>query len=174
MKMIFALGFLILCLSTNTVYGLSEGSSLPQFELKNQDGEVFKSRGREGKWTVLYFYPKANTPGCTKQACAFRDHLQKIRDLNAEVFGISVDTVEDQKKFHKKEKLNFDLLADHDGKVSKTFGVKSKILPIARRWTFIIDPKLQVRWIGKDVDPVLDALNVEKALKELQGNQNLK
>jgi peroxiredoxin Q/BCP len=168
MKKILVILFGSLFLFGNLVYGIVEGESIPSFELKNQKGELFKSSAREGKWTVFYFYPKASTPGCTKQACAFRDHLNKIRDLKAEVFGISVDTVADQEKFHKKEKLNFDLLADSEGQVSRSFGVKSQLLPIAKRWTFIVDPKLKVRWIGKDVDPALDALNVEKALKDLQ------
>lgn len=170
MKKIFSLlaQTIVLCLLSTSVYGLKEGDTVPTFELKNQNNEVFQSKTRDGKWTVFYFYPKASTPGCTKQACAFRDHLQKIRDLKADIFGISVDTVEDQKKFHSKEKLNFDLLADAQGKVSQEFGVKSPQSPVAQRWTFIIDPTLKVRWIGKDVDPALDALNVAKTLKELQ------
>ena len=123
---------------------------------------------RQGKWTVLYFYPKAGTPGCTKQACAFRDSLDKIKALGAEVYGISADSVADQSNFHKEHKLNFDLLADPDDKVVNLYGSKMPMLKMSKRWTFVIDPNLKIKDIMKDVDPMADSVRVAKQIAELQ------
>jgi thioredoxin-dependent peroxiredoxin len=143
------------------------GDHAPEFTLKTHENQNFELKSRIGQWTVLYFYPKANTPGCTKQACAFRDNIKKIRDLGAEVFGISTDSVKSQADFHKEHALNFTLLADSDAKVSAQYGAKTPVINISRRWTYIIDPELRVRAIEKDVDPVLDADRVAKKLSEL-------
>ena len=86
----------------------------PGITLKTDDGEDFELQSRKGKWTVLYFYPKAETPGCTKQACAFRDGIVQIRMQGAEIFGISADDVNALKKFKANHSLNFTLLADPD------------------------------------------------------------
>jgi len=141
----------------------------PLFELSNQDKQVFKLADRKGKgWTVLFFYPKAGTPGCTKQACAFRDAVKDIRKKNAEVYGISADSTEAQKKFHDEHKMTFDLLADPDGDVIRKYDVKMPVITIAKRITFIIDPDLVVRKVFPDVDPSLDAKMVGDALTALQ------
>lgn len=147
---------------------LKVGDQAPQFQVKDQAGGDFKLENRKGKWTVLFFYPKAGTPGCTKQACAFRDNIKKITEQNAEVFGISADTVEAQAKFHKEHRLNFTLLADSDSKVIKAYGSKMPVLSMSKRWTFIIDPELKIRLIEKDVDPVLDSLRTAEKLTALQ------
>lgn len=140
----------------------------PLFTVKTHTGADFDLASRKGKWTVLYFYPKAGTPGCTKQACAFRDSIQKIRDLGAEVYGISTDTAEDQNKFHKEHKLNFDLLADPDAKVTNLYGSKMPVVKVSKRWTFIIDPELKIRNILKDVDPAMDSDRVASEIAKLQ------
>ena len=146
------------------------GTPAPLFILKNQTGKEFALASRKGVgWTVLYFYPKAETPGCTKQACAFRDSIKKIRALKAEVYGVSTDTVEEQAAFHKHHQLQFDLLADPDGAVVSQYSGKIPLLGMAKRWTFILDPELTVRAIKKDVDPALDAQQVADELKVLQG-----
>lgn len=144
------------------------GTVAPAFSLKNQAGQEFKLASRKGQWTVLYFYPKSETPGCTKQACAFRDSIKVIRALGAEVFGVSVNSVSDQAKFHEHYSLTFDVLADEDGAVTKLYGAKMPALTMAKRWTFIIDPDLNVRAIDKSVDPVKDPDHVAAKLKELQ------
>ena len=145
------------------------GSPAPQFTLKNQNGADFSLASRkDAGWTVLYFYPKAETPGCTKQACAFRDSIKRIRALKAEVYGISTDTVEEQAAFHKHHKLQFDLLADPDGAVVAQYSGKIPLLGMAKRRTFILDPELNIRAIKKDVDPALDAQQVADELKALQ------
>jgi len=149
----------------------SAGSTAPLFTLKNQNGKDFSLASRKGAgWTVLYFYPKAETPGCTKQACAFRDSIKKIRALNAEVYGISTDTVEAQAAFHKHHQLQFDLLADPDGAVVSQYSGKIPLLGMAKRRTFILDPELNIRAVKKDVDPALDAQQVADELKALQGD----
>jgi peroxiredoxin Q/BCP len=145
------------------------GDKAPEFKLPNQDGVTFDLASRRGKgWTVLYFYPKAGTPGCTDQACAFRDSIKAIREKNAEVYGISADTVDEQREFHAKHKLSFDLLADPDDVVIKAYDAKYPVVSYAKRWTFILDPELVVRFIDHDVDPVLDAKNSAAKLAELQ------
>lgn len=140
----------------------------PLFTAKTQTGTDFDLKTRKGKWTVLYFYPKAGTPGCTKQACAFRDSIQKIRALGAEVYGISTDTVEDQAKFHKEHRLNFDLLADADAKITNLYGSKMPVVKVSKRWTFIIDPELKIRNVLKDVDPALDSERVASEIAKLK------
>jgi peroxiredoxin Q/BCP len=154
---------------TSQLHAADPGQKAPLFETKTHEGKPFKLADREGKgWTVLYFYPKAETPGCTKQACAFRDAIKKIEALNAEVYGISNDTVESQAAFHAHHKLRFTLLADPDSAVIKAFDAKMPIIGMAKRWTFIIDPQLVIRSVNKDVDPAADAIQVAEKLAELQ------
>ena len=133
------------------------GELAPTFIAKTHEGKDFDLQSRLGQWTVLYFYPKAHTPGCTKQACAFRDNLDKIKSQGADVIGISADTVEEQAKFHKEQNLNFTLLADPEDIVIKMYGAKMPIVKMSKRWTFIVDPELKIRALIKDVDPVLDS-----------------
>lgn len=142
------------------------GNPAPLFETKTQAGEPFTLADRKGQWTVLFFYPKADTPGCTKQVCTFRDNIQKIRDQGADVFGISADTVEDQNKFHQKHNLNFPLLADPGAEIIKNYGTKMPMMKMSKRWTFVIDPDLKIAAIEKDVDPVKDADRVAKIIAD--------
>ncbi len=149
---------------------LAVGQKAPAFQLKSQTGELVTLADRIGKgWTVLYFYPKAGTPGCTTQACAFRDAIQQVRNQNAEVYGISTDDVPALADFHQKHRLNFTLLSDPDAKVTEAYGVKMPVMKMAKRWTFIIDPDGMIRDINDDVDPALDAQIVAERLKKLKG-----
>jgi peroxiredoxin Q/BCP len=148
---------------------LQVGQNAPLFRLKAQDGSEFDLASRRGVgWTVLYFYPKAGTPGCTTQACAFRDAIRVIRERNAEVYGLSTDEVPNLAKFHSKHKLNFTLLSDPEAKTTDDYGVKVPVLKMAKRWTFLIDPNLVIRHINDQVDPALDAQTVAETLKRLQ------
>ncbi len=140
----------------------------PRFQLKTHQGLDFDLESRKGKWTVLYFFPKAETPGCTKQACSFRDNIKKIRNLGADVFGISTDNVKDQAAFHTHHNLNFILLADEKAEVTKRYGSKMPLINLSNRWTFIIDPELMIRNISKDVDPIADSARVSAEIEELQ------
>lgn len=141
----------------------------PTFALKTQDGKDWNLAERKGKgWTVLYFYPKADSPGCTTQACAFRDTIARIQKQNAVLVGISADKAETQKEFHAKHQLNFDLLSDNELKVIESYGIKAPVIGIAKRWTFIVDPNLNVRAIEPNVDPAFDAEWTAESLEELQ------
>lgn len=147
---------------------LKPGDSAPLFTAKTQSGETFDLASRKGQWTVLFFYPKAGTPGCTKEVCAFRDSINTIREQGAEVYGISVNTVEDQAAFHAEHHLAFSLLADPEGHIVEMYGAKMPLLTMAKRWTFIIDPDLKIRQIERDVDPALDAKRVAVEIARLK------
>ena len=124
---------------------IEPGQPAPDFTLPDQDGEDVSLSAFRGRPVVLYFYPKADTPGCTTQACGVRDHLPAYEDANAVVLGVSPDPVKAVKKFHDGQNLNFTLLADEDHSVCATYGVwgeKSmygKTYFGAQRATFIID-----------------------------------
>ena len=147
---------------------LKVGDPAPGFRLQTDEGANFDLQSRKGQWTVLYFYPKADTPGCTKQACAFRDNILEIRKLGAEIFGISADGVEVLKKFKKNHNLNFTLVADPGLNAIKAYGTKMPVMSMSKRWTFTVGPDLRIRSIEKDVDPVLDARRVAEKIKELK------
>lgn len=147
---------------------LKVGDAAPIFSAKTQDGKDFDLASRKGQWTILYFYPKAGTPGCTKEACTFRDNIDKIHARGAEVYGISADTVQEQAKFHKEHHLNFTLLADPDDKVVNMYGTKMPLLKMSKRWTFIVGPDMKIKWIKKDVDPVIDSEKMAAELEHLQ------
>lgn len=114
---------------------VQEGDSVPEFEVENQDGETVSSDEIEN--AIIYFYPKASTPGCTTEACSFRDNIQRLEEAGMAVYGVSTDTVEAQKKFHDSQDLNFDLLADKPGDVAEKFGVL-KSNNMAERTTFVV------------------------------------
>lgn len=149
---------------------LAVGAKAPDFTLTTQEGKTFSLSSRAGQgWTVLYFYPKAGTPGCTTQACAFRDAIQQVRDLSAEVYGISTDDVTALASFHREHRLNFTLLSDPDARVTEAYGVKMPVMNMAKRWTFIVDPQQVIRDINDDVDPALDARIVAERIRKLKG-----
>ena len=162
---LFSLSSLIPCARAD----LKAGDEAPFFTLPRHDGKIFSLEERRNVgWTVLYFYPKAETPGCTKQACAFRDAVAAIRQYNAEVFGISSDTAQAQAAFHKNHSLQFPLLADPQAQVISLYGARLPLVGLAKRWTFIIDPELRIRAIDKEVDPALDPERVIETLKSLR------
>jgi peroxiredoxin Q/BCP len=122
---------------------LAVGSAVPAVEQKDQDGKVVKLQEAAAKgYTLVYFYPKADTPGCTKQACSLRDSYEAMTDKGVKIFGVSADNEAGQKAFKEKYKLPFELLADADGKVIDAFGVP-KTLGFAKRQAFLFkDGKL--------------------------------
>lgn len=172
LKKIFLKCFLLFFLPftiSSYLFALNVGDKASHVILKNQTGTVFNLNDNKNKfWTVLYFYPKADTPGCTKQACAFRDAIKVIEKQNAKIYGVSTDSQKDLLAFKEKHKLNFDLLSDEDGKVCESFETKAPLLNISKRHTFIIDPQLIIRYIDRDVDPAKDAQTIADKLKELQ------
>lgn len=147
----------------------------PDFSLQDQNGKTHSLKDYRGKWVVLYFYPKDDTPGCTKEACNFRDERDVIADLgNAEVIGVSKDSVASHKKFADKYTLNFTLLSDESLDTIKAYnawGERSmygKIYLGIIRSTFIINPEGQIVKEYPKVNPKDHALQIIKDLEELQ------
>ena len=118
------------------------GSPAPEFELPDQTGQLHSLEDYRDRWVVLYFYPKDETPGCTTQACEFRDNIFAFRDLDAQILGVSLDDVDSHKAFADNHSLPFPLLADADGETSTAYGVKTRMfgMTVAKRQTFIIGP----------------------------------
>ena len=149
---------------------VKEGERAPDFSMATDDGGKVSLKSLKGKNVVLYFYPKDDTPGCTKEACAFRDNLPDFSKVKATVIGVSKDSVESHQKFKKKYSLPFPLASDPDRKVIKAYGVWKKKSLYGRefmgieRSTFLIDAKGVVRkiWrkvkVGGHADEVLEAL----------------
>ena len=115
------------------------GGSAPAFTLQDADGAEWKLSDHLGKTVVLLFYPRDNTPVCTKQLCSIRDHWSDYQATGAEIVGISTDTVESHKKFAAKHSLPIRLLADHDGRVSKQYGMASWVPGRSARGIVVID-----------------------------------
>jgi peroxiredoxin Q/BCP len=147
---------------------VSVGSKVPDFTLPSQWGEMVNLRDFLGsKPVVLFFYPKDDTPGCTKQACAFRDDYEKFGKLDAEVIGISSDSVESHKRFASKHDLPFTLLSDEKGKVRRLYGVpRSTFGLFPGRVTYVIDEEGVVRHVFSSQLSV--ERHVEEALKALE------
>ncbi|PIA27570.1 hypothetical protein AQUCO_07600025v1 [Aquilegia coerulea] len=143
--------FSLPCASTmklNISAKVSKGDVPPAFNLKDQDGKSFSLSKYKGKPVVLYFYPADETPGCTKQACAFRDSYEKFKKAGAEVVGISGDDPSSHKAFAKKYKLPFTLLSDENNKIRKEWGVPSDLFgTLPGRQTYVIDKKGVVQLI---------------------------
>jgi peroxiredoxin Q/BCP len=128
--------------------GVKEGDSAPDFELPNQSGDLVKLSDFLGKKAVvLYFYPKDFSPGCTKEACAFRDSYEQFRDAGAEVLGVSSDTQESHGLFSIKLGLPFQILSDDGGRVRKLYGIHPSFGMIPGRVTYVIDKKGVVRYV---------------------------
>jgi len=146
------------------------GSAAPEFTLPSQEGASVSLKDYRGSWVVLYFYPKDQTPGCTREAHNFQVDQSKYAERHAVVLGVSVDSVDSHKKFCAKEGLNFKLLADTDGKVSKAYGSLTNlgVVKFAARHTFLIEPAGKVAKAYSSVDPVRHSEEVLAALDELQ------
>ncbi len=155
-------------LSTTNANPVELGAMAPGVKAVNQEGKsVDLAEAYKKGPVVVYFYPKADTPGCTKQACSLRDAYARLTDLGVTVFGVSHDDVAAQKEFHKKYMLPFDLLADEKKEVSKAFGVPSNQLGMASRQAFLIkDGKIVWRDLkastDKQADDVITALEALK------------
>ena len=147
------------------------GGPAPAFELLDQEGNTRRLEDYSGKWVVLYFYPKADTPGCTTESCAFRDNIFAFRAIGAEIVGISLDDVSSQKEFAEKYSLPFPLLSDAKGTVAESYGVLRNfaVMKMASRETFIIAPDGTIARHYEDVDPDEHSAEVLADLKTLVG-----
>lgn len=149
---------------------LEKGEKAPDFELKDSEGTVHKLSDYSGERMVLYFYPKDDTPGCTAEACSFRDTYVDFKNADVTIIGISPDKVESHKKFKEKYSLPFTLLADPDHQVCEAYGVWGLKKSFGReyegvyRTTYIIDPEGQVQRVFENVKP---SDHSQEVLKEL-------
>ncbi len=131
---------------------LKIGDIAPDFELQATGGKIFRlSRSLSDGKLVLYFYPKDFTPGCTTEACAFRDEFSELRKSEIKVFGISTDTINSHEKFKKQHRLPFELLSDLNGEVARLYGVYNRLFRIANRVTFIINSHGKILGITKNM-----------------------
>jgi thioredoxin-dependent peroxiredoxin len=151
----------------------SERSNAPDFSLPSQEGSSVSLKDYRGKWVVLYFYPKDQTPGCSREAHNFQVDQPKYAERNAVVLGVSLDSVDSHKKFCAKEGLNFKLLADTDHKVTDSYGSLTNLglVKFAARHTFLIDPSGKVAKAYTSVDPLKHSGEVLAELDLLQKSE---
>ena len=144
------------------------GENAPSFEGLTADGSKLSLKDFIGKKNVvLYFYPKDDTPGCTKEACSFRDSIKSLEGLDTEIVGVSLDSVDSHKKFKEKYHLPFPLLSDKDKRIATAYGVLKEGGTSASRVTFIIDKKGKIAKIFPKVDVNIHTSEVTAALREL-------
>jgi thioredoxin-dependent peroxiredoxin len=145
------------------------GSQAPAFSLVDQNGREVTLDSLRGKWVVLYFYPKNDTPGCTEEACSFRDDLAQLTALGAQIVGVSIDTAASNAEFAKKYHLPFPLLADKDGDVAKRYGAFADwmVARFARRYTFLIDAQGKIAKTYLKVDTSKHSAEIIADLKQL-------
>jgi thioredoxin-dependent peroxiredoxin len=146
------------------------GSAAPEFTLPSQEGTSVSLKDYRGKWVVLYFYPKDQTAGCTREAHNFQADQSKFDQLNSVVVGVSVDSIDSHKQFCTKEGLNFKLLADLGGNVSNTYGSLTNLVfaKISSRHTFLIDPSGKIAKVFTTVNPFHHSNEVLAALEQLK------
>ncbi|MCM3483772.1 thioredoxin-dependent thiol peroxidase [Staphylococcus warneri] len=146
---------------------LKKGDQFPEFSLENQNGERITNETIKGQVTILYFYPRDNTPTCTTEACDFRDNIEMFNDLNVDIYGVSGDSKKKHQNFIEKHKLNFDLLVDQDYQLSNEVGVYQLKKSFGKesmgivRTTFVIDEQ----GIVKDV---IEKVKVKTQIEELK------
>lgn len=149
------------------------GAKAPAFKVSDEDGQVRTSKEYLGKWLLIYFYPKDDTPGCTIEACTIRDQFKDFKKIGATVLGVSKDDAKSHRRFKDAYELPFTLLADTDLTMNKAYGVWGKKNMMGReymgtkRTSFLIDPKGVVRKVYENVKPPLHAAQVIVDLKAL-------
>ena len=170
LKSIITASFIVVLLiaSSSSIAGLKVGDKAPNFTLQDQNNITHTLSDYEGQWILLYFYPKDGTPGCTTQACDFRDAVKRIIASKAVVFGLSLDSVSSHKLFAEKYDLPFSLLADETGEVSELYDSLSMFFKMAKRNTFIIDLKGNIAKIYLSVNPKTHSEMVLNDLNSLQ------
>ncbi len=148
------------------------GDAAPFFELRDQNGEAHRLRDYAGRWLVLYFYPKDDTPGCTAEACEFRDDVHQFRKMDVALLGVSLDDTDSHREFAEKYHLPFPLLSDRGGEVAAAYGSLFSLGPLkfAKRHSFIIDPKGVLARVYRDVSPKSHSDRIIADLKALGAN----
>ncbi len=169
------LSLLLILISTTTLAKNEwQGKAAPDFDLPDQNGVFHTLKEYKGKWLVLYFYPKDDTPGCTTEAKNFTSSYKAIEDLGAVVVGASLDDIESHKEFANKYNIPYTLLADKDEIMANDYGVVKKIplMHYAKRQTFIINPDGIIAKFYKDVSASSHSSQVIEDLKQLQAEAN--
>jgi len=168
-KILLALVFMVLSGALFAGEQPTVGSDAPSFNLQDQNGDWYTLESYRGQWLAIYFYPKDDTPGCTKEACNFRDNIYAFKAIDAAVVGISVDDVESHKAFSDKYKLPFTLLADSENETATAYGVLKdyKLLKLASRQSFLVDPNGKIAKHYGDVDPDTHTQEVLTDIKTL-------
>jgi len=146
---------------------LKEGDKVPDLQTTDQNGNTVRLSDFKEKTTVLYFYPRDDTPGCTKEACNFRDDIEKIKKMGAQIVGVSTDSEESHQKFVSKHNLNFTLLADKNKAISKAFGAL-KITGTAARISYIIGKDGTIKKVYPKVKPEEHSKQIIEDLKEVE------
>lgn len=149
---------------------LPVGSAVPELSATDQHGNAYRLADDRGRYIVVFFYPKDSTPGCTKEACAFRDAWSDFEAKGVRVLGVSSDDRESHERFAREQNLPFSLLVEEDGAWGKGFGVKSK-LGFYERVSFLVGPDGRVAKVYPNVDPALHASEVLAEVAELQKGQ---
>jgi peroxiredoxin Q/BCP len=149
---------------------LKPGDDAPNFSLPDNQGRQVNLNDFKGKWVVLYFYPKDDTPGCTTEACHFRDDFKILENLGAQVVGMSIDDSFSHKKFAEKYNLPFPLLSDASGEVASLYGALNNFLVIklAKRYTYLINPQGKIAKIYLSVDTSKHSQEIIEDLKKLK------
>jgi len=144
------------------------GADAPAFNLQDQNGAWHTLEDYRDQWLAVYFYPRDDTPGCTTEACNFRDNIYAFKAIGAAVVGISVDDVESHKEFSDKYKLPFTLLADEDSETAKAYGVLRdyKLVKLASRQSFLVNPEGKIAKHYEDVDP---DTHTDEVLADIKG-----
>ncbi len=145
---------------------LTAGAAAPEFDTISHTGERVRLLNQRGHPVVLYFYPKDDTPGCTKEACSFRDAWRRFEQAGARVYGVSRDSLESHREFASKHQLPFSLLDDEQGRIAAAYGVSS-FLGMNSRKTFLIDSSGRIARVFPDVDPASHANELLAAIAEL-------
>lgn len=158
---------------------LAEGDAAPDFALQDQDGRWHRLTDYHGRWLILYFYPKDDTPGCTKEACGFRDRFTELREAGVAILGVSLDDAASHARFSHRYELSFPLLSDVGGLVAAEFGALMSLGPLkyTRRHSFVIDPEGNIVKIYRKVraaghsQQVLEDIRVLQAGNVAEGNR---
>ena len=166
----FAIAFYLFRVNVMAAPILKIGDDAPTFTLPDSQGNQVSLNDYKGKWAVLYFYPKDDTPGCTKEACQFIDDFKTLEALGAKVIGVSIDDSFSHKKFAEKYNLPFPLLSDASGEVADRYGALNNFLVIklAKRYTFLINPQGKIAKIYLSVDTSKHSQEIIEDLKKLK------
>ena len=162
----------ILCcflITGTSIAEINHGQTAPNFNLQDQNGQWHTLDDYKGQWVVLFFYPKDQTPGCTTEACNFRDNIFEFEKLNAQILGVSLDDVASHQAFSEKYSLPYPILADVNKECASEYGVLGKfmMMTIAKRQSFLINPEGQIVKHYKKVDPDTHSKEVIIDLKQL-------